>query len=134
MKFRTLLTFGIFATFCCSGAEQDVLITTDFVLKAGASQSRTLNIAKPEQLDTLVMIGFNPIKALSVDCVLRLYSPSEVFIGSYNCGERQSHVFKQPLLVTSKVRVQIEVTNYNFTTTTTAFSVTNRFKFVAPAN
>lgn len=131
MKFRALLTFFMLATFSCVASEQEVLITTDFVLKAGASEIRTLHIQKPEHLEQLVMVGFNPIKALAVDCVLRLYTGSGVLVGSYNCAERQNHSFKQSLPSATKFKAQIEVSNNNFTEETTRFSVINRFKFVS---
>ncbi len=133
VKFRTVLTFYILTTFSCVASEQEVLVTTDFVLKAGASQTRTLHIQKPEHLEQLVMVGFNPVKALSVDCVLRLYNASDVLLGSYNCAERQNHSFQQSLPGATKFKVQIEVTNNNFTEANTSFSVINRFKFVSLA-
>jgi hypothetical protein len=131
VKFRTILVFGILVTFRCIAVEQEILITTDFVLKAGASQTRTFKIHKPEQLDQLVMVGFNPIKALSVDCTLRLYGPSNKVLGTYSCNQRQNHLFKAPLPVVSVYSAQIEVTNSNFTTASTSFSVINRFKFAS---
>lgn len=133
MKFRTVLTFYILTTFSCVASEQEVLLTTDFVLKAGASQTRTLHIQKPEHLDQLVMVGFNPVKALSVDCVLRLYTGSDVLVGSYNCAERENHSFQQSLPGATKFKAQIEVSNNNFTEANTSFSVINRFKFVSLA-
>lgn len=133
MKFRTLLAFCMLATLSCMASEQEVLVTTDFQLKAGESQIRTLHIHKPEHLDQLVMVGFNPVKVLSVDCVLRLYTPSNALLGTYNCAERQNHVFEQSLPVAVKFRAQIEVTNNNFTQASTRFSVINRFKFVSLA-
>ena len=131
MKFRTLLASSIFAIFSCVASEQEVLVTTDFVLKAGASEIRTLHINKPEHLEQLAMIGFNPVKALSIDCVLRLYTPANVLLGTYNCAERQNHSFRQPLPDAAKFKAQIEVSNNNFTEASTRFSVINRFKFVA---
>lgn len=133
MKFRTILTSCLFTTFSCVASEQEVLVTTDFVLKAGASQIRTLHIHKPEHLDQLVMVGFNPVKALAVDCVLRLYTGSDVLLGSYNCAERQNHSVQQSLPGATKFKAQIEVTNNNFTEANTSFSVINRFKFVSLA-
>lgn len=134
MKFRTLLAFYTLTTFSCVASEQEVLVTTDFVLKAGASQIRTLHIHKPEHLEQLVMVGFNPVKALSVECVLRLYTASDVLLGSYNCAERQNHSFQQSSPGATKFKAQIEVTNNNFTETSTRFSVINRFKFVSLAH
>lgn len=131
MKFKILLTSCMFATLSCVASEQEVLLTTDFVLKAGASEIRTLHIHKPEHLEQLVMVGFNPVKALAVDCVLRLYAPSDALLGSYNCAERQNHSFQQPLSGAIKFKAQIEVSNNNFTEETTRFSVINRFKFVS---
>ena len=131
MMCRTLLAFCMLATCFCMASEQEVLITTDFQLKAGESQIRTLPIHKPEHLEQLVMVGFNPVKALSVDCVLRLYTPSDVLLGTYNCAVRQNHVFNQSLPVAAKFKAQIEVTNNNFAQASTSFSVINRFKFVS---
>jgi hypothetical protein len=131
MTCRTFLVFCMLATYSCMASEQEVLVTTDFELKAGESQIRILSIHKPEHLEQLVMVGFNPVKALSVDCVLQLYTPSDVLLGTYNCAERQNHVFKQPLPVSAKFRAHIEVTNNNFTQARTSFSVINRFKFVS---
>jgi hypothetical protein len=131
VKFRTILAFYILTTFSCVASEQEVLVTTDFVLKAGASETRTLHIQKPEHLEQLVMVGFNPVKALSVDCVLRLYTASDLLLGSYNCAERQNHSFQQSLSGAIKFKAQIEVSNNNFTEETTRFSVINRFKFVS---
>lgn len=131
MTCRTFLVFCMLATCSCMASEQEVLVTTDFELKAGESQIRTLSIHQPEHQQQFVMVGFNPAKALSVDCVLRLYTPSDVLLGTYNCAERKNHAFKQPLPVTAKFRAQIEVTNNNFTQARTSFSVTNRFKFVS---
>jgi len=134
VKFRTLMAFYTLTTFSCVASEQEVLVTTDFVLKAGASQIRTLHIHKPEHLEQLVMVGFNPVKALSVDCVLRLYTASDVLLGTYNCAERQNHSFQQSLSGATKFKAQIEVTNNNFTEANTSFSVINRFKFVSLAH
>lgn len=67
MNFRTLLFSCTLATFSSVAFEQEVLLTTDFVLKAGASEIRTLSIQKPEYLEKLVMIGFNPVRALAVE-------------------------------------------------------------------
>jgi hypothetical protein len=131
MTCRVFLVFCMLATCFCMASEQEVLVTTDFELKAGESKIRTLSIHKPEHLEQLVMVGFNPVKALSVDCVLRLYTPSDVLLGTYNCAERQNHVFKLPLPVAAKFRAHIEVTNNNFTQARTSFSVINRFKFVS---
>lgn len=131
VNFSNLLLSCLFATLSCVASEQEVLVTTDFELKAGESQIRTLHIQKPEHLEELVMVGFNPVKALSVDCVLRLYTPSNLLLGTYNCAERQNHVFKQPSPVAAKFRALIEVTNNNFTQASTSFSVINRFKFVS---
>lgn len=135
-KFRAIVVFGmfmVFPSFPSVASEQEVLVTTDFVLKAGASQSRTFNIHKPEHLDQLVMIGFNPVTALSVDCTLRLYGPSNKVLGTYSCHHRQNHLVKAPLPVAAVYSAQIEVTNSNFTTASMAFSVINRFKFVSLA-
>ena len=129
MKFRSILLSGVIVVLPCIASEQELFITTEFVLKTGASERRTLTIRKPKHMEQLVMIGFNPIKALSVDCVLRLYAPSDVLLGTYNCSEQQSHVFKQPVPATA-FRAQIEVSNNNFTTVSSTFSVMNRFKFV----
>lgn len=134
MKFSHILLLGMQLTFAAVAAEQDLLITTDFVLKAGASQTRSFKIHKPEHLDQLVMVGFNPVKALSVDCVLRLYDPSGKLLATYSCNERQSHFFKPPLPVAPTYGAQIEVTNSNFTTPSLSFSVINRFKFVSRAD
>jgi hypothetical protein len=133
VKYRAILAFGLLVTFRCIAVEQEVLITTDFVLKAGTSQSRTFQIHKPQQVDQLVMVGFNPIKALSVDCTLRLYGPSNKVLGTYSCNQRQNHFFKVPLPVVSSYTAQIEVTNSNFTTASMSFSVINRFKFSSVA-
>jgi len=131
VNFRTLLFSCTLATFSSVAFEQEVLLTTDFVLKAGASEIRTLSIQKPEHLEKLVMIGFNPVRALAVDCVVRLYTGSDVLLGSYNCAERQNHSFQQSLSGAIKFKAQIEVSNNNFTEETTRFSVINRFKFVS---
>lgn len=134
MTCRALLAFCMLATSFCMASEQEVLVTTDFELKAGESEIRTFPIHRPEHLEQLVMVGFNPVKALSVDCVLRLYAPSEVLLDTYNCAERQSHVFKHSLSASTRFRVQIEVTNHNFTQASSSFSVINRFKFVSLAS
>ena len=131
MKFRSLMAFYILTTFSCVASEQEVLLTTDFVLKAGASEIRTLHIQKPEHLEQLVMVGFNPVKALAVDCVLRLYTGSDVLVGRYNCAERQNHSLQQSLPGATKFKAQIEVSNNNFTQAKTSFSVINRFKFAS---
>ncbi len=131
VNFRILLFSCTLATFSCMASEQEVLLTTDFVLKAGASEIRTLSIQKPEHLEKLVMIGFNPVRALAVDCVVRLYTGSDVLLGSYNCAERQNHSLTQSLPATTQFKAQIEVSNNNFTQATTRFSVINRFKFVS---
>ncbi len=133
MNFRTLLFSCTLATFSSVAFEQEVLLTTDFVLKAGASEIRTLSIQKPEHLEKLVMIGFNPVRALAVDCVVRLYTGSDVLLGSYNCAEQQNHSLAQSLPDTTQFKAQIEVSNNNFTQATTRFSVINRFKFVSIA-
>jgi hypothetical protein len=131
VNFRTFLVFGTLMAFSSSASEQEVLVTTDFVLKAGESQTRTFEIHKPEDLDQLVMVGFNPVKALSVDCALRLYGSSNNLLGVYSCNQLQNHFFKTVLPVTPKYHAQIEVTNSNFTAASTSFSVINRFKFVS---
>ena len=127
---KTISLLALFGTFTSLAGEQELLVTTDFVLKAGASERRTLTIHKPAPMEQLVMVGFNPVKALSVDCVLRLYTPSGVVVGTYNCAERQSYKLKQPLSATTQFKAQIEVSNHNFTEALTSFSVINRFKFV----
>jgi hypothetical protein len=138
MKFLNTFAFSMLMA-CSSWAmedvamEQDVLVTTDFVLNAGASQTRTIKIQKTEHSDLFVMLGFNPVKALSVSCTLHLYDSSNVLLGRYNCAERQVHYFKTPLPASVQYKAQIEVTNSNFTTAQTAFSVINRFKFIASA-
>jgi hypothetical protein len=131
VKLKIIFFAAILATFQSLAGEQELLITTDFVLKAGESEQRILTINKPAELDQLVMVGFNPIKALSVDCVLRLYAPSEQLLGTYNCAERQSYELKQLSSGTAQFKAHIEVSNYNFTAKRTSFSVINRFKFVA---
>ena len=133
VKFSNMLAFCMLVTFSCGAVEQDVLVTMDFVLKAGASQSHTFKIHTPEHADRLVMVGFNPVKALSVDCTLRLYSPSHQVLGSYSCHQLQNHFFKTPLPAVSGYSAQIEVTNSNFTTASMSFSVINRFRFVSAA-
>ncbi|MDR7119188.1 hypothetical protein [Rheinheimera soli] len=138
MKFLNTFAFSMLMAFS-SGAtedaarERDLLVTTDFVLNAGESQSRIINIQKPEYAGHFVMLGFNPVKALSVSCTLHLYGPSNVLLGRYNCAESQVYYFKAPLAASAKYKAQIEVTNSNFTTAQTAFSVINRFKFIASA-
>ncbi|MBU0912308.1 MAG: hypothetical protein KKF22_07205 [Gammaproteobacteria bacterium] len=131
MNFRTFLVFGTLMAFSSVASEQDVLVTMDFVLNAGASQSRTFKILTPEHVEQLVMVGFNPVKALSVDCTLRLYSPSNKLVGTYSCHQLENHFFKAPLPAVPGYSAQIEVTNSNFTTANTSFSVINRFKFVS---
>ena len=106
----------------------------DFVLKAGTSQSRTFKIHIPEDADQLVMVGFNPVTALSVDCTLRLYGPSDKVLGTYRCNERQNHGFKTALPIAPNYSARIEVTNSNFTTASMSFTVINRFKFVSSVN
>lgn len=133
MKLKIISFAAVFAAFPCLASEQELLITTDFVLKAGASESRILTINKPAHMEQLVMIGFNPVKALSVDCVLRLYTASDVLLATYNCAERQIYDLKQLQLVAGLLKAQIEVSNNNFSAATTSFSVINRFKFIAPA-
>jgi hypothetical protein len=134
MRLKSPLKLALFFVFPALAAEEDVLVTTDFVVKAGATQTQSFYIVKPANTDRFVMVGFNPVKALSVSCTLSLYGPSDVPLQSYNCGERQSHFFKTPLPVAVKYRAQIEVTNSNFTAASSAFSVTNRFKFVSSAD
>jgi len=133
VKLRTILAFGLLMTFSGVAAEQDVLITTDFVLKAGASQRRTFKVYKPQLVDQLVMVGFNPVKALSVDCTLRLFGPSNKVLGTYSCNQHHNHFFSAPLPAFPSYSAQIEVTNLNFTTARMSFSVINRFKFSSAA-
>ncbi|EGM78256.1 hypothetical protein Rhein_1676 [Rheinheimera sp. A13L] len=138
MKFLNTFAFSLLMAFS-SGAtadaarERDLLVTTDFMLNAGESQSRIIDIQMPEHADHFVMLGFNPVKALSVSCTLHLYGPSNLLLGRYNCADRQVHYFKTPLPASVQYKAHIEVTNSNFTTAQTAFSVINRFKFIASA-
>ena len=134
MKLTTILAFYLLAVFPSFAAEQEVLVTMDFVLKAGTSQSRTFKIHTPADADQLVMVGFNPVTALSVDCTLLLYGPSEKLLGTYRCNQRQNHSFKTALPLAPIYSARIEVTNSNFTTDSMSFSVLNRFKFVSSVN
>lgn len=134
MTFAKIFSLVLLVPFSSYALEQEVLITTDFIIKAGASQIRTFDIHQPEHLDQLVMVGFNPTKVLSVECSLQLFDSSNKVVGSYNCGERQNYLLKTSLPVTSKLRAQIEVTNSNFTASTSSFSVINRFKFISLSN
>lgn len=131
MRLKTILAFYVLVVFPCLAGEQDVFLTMDFVLKAGTSQSRTFKIHTPKDADQLVMVGFNPVTALSVDCTLRLYGPFDKVLGTYRCNERQNHSFKTALPMAPIYNARIEVTNSNFTTASLSFSVTNRFKFVS---
>lgn len=129
MKYSLVLTASLLLTFCCNATEQEVLISADFVLRAGATESRTFNIRKPEHLDQLVMVGFNPVKTLSVDCALSLYGPGGKLLGTYSCHQQQNHQVVVP--AASSYSARIEVSNLNFTTGSSSFSVINRFKFVS---
>ena len=138
MKFLNSFAFSMLMAFspgatADAAREWDLLVTTDFVLNAGESQSRIIDIQKPEHADHFVMLGFNPVKALSISCTLHLYGPSNVLLGRYNCAGSQVHYFKTPLPALVQYKAQIEVTNLNFTRARTAFSVINRFKFIASA-
>ncbi|MBU1619201.1 MAG: hypothetical protein KJ556_15840 [Gammaproteobacteria bacterium] len=138
MKFLNAFVFSLFVAFSSgakedSAKERDLLVTTDFVLNAGESQSRIIDIQKPEHASHFVMLGFNPVKVLSVSCTLHLYGPSTVLLGRYNCAEQQVHYFKTPLPASAQYKAHIEVTNSNFTKARTAFSVINRFKFITSA-
>lgn len=115
-------------------SEQDQLVTTDFVLNAGVSQSRAVEIRKPAGLDSLVMVGFNPVSTLSIACTLRLYDSANLLLGTYNCAKLQNHFLKTPVPVASKIRAEIEVTNSNFSVATSFFSVVSRFKFRSSAD
>ena len=130
-KLKTTTLFALFAAFHSFAAEQELLITTEFLLKAGAAQSRIFTINTPAHVDHLVMVGFNPVKALAIDCQLSLYTSAGARLGSYNCGERQSYQVKLPAPAATQFEARIEVSNNNFTAATTSFSVINRFKFVS---
>ncbi|WP_127021421.1 hypothetical protein [Rheinheimera mangrovi] len=131
MVFKKIVAIGLLLAFYSSAAEQDQLVTTDFVLKAGASQSRTVDIYKPAHLDRLVMVGFNPVNTLSVDCTLRLFDASHTLLATYNCTKPQHYFFKTPMLVAVKVRAEVEVTNSNYTSANSSFSLISRFKFTS---
>jgi len=133
VKFRACVLVSLVLAFSCQAQVQDVLLSTDFVLKAGTSESRTLTVNPPEQQAQLVMIGFNPVKALAVDCRLRLYTTSDRLLGSYDCAQRQIYPLKQSLAGVSQFKAWIEVSNHNFTAASTSFSVTNRFQFATKA-
>ncbi len=129
MRFSSVCSLGLVLAFSCHAAEQEVLISTDFVLRAGASEVRTFNVGKPEHLDQLVMVGFNPVKALSVDCTISLYGPGGKLLGTYSCHQQQNHQIVVP--AASSYKARIEVSNLNFTTSSSSFSVLHRFKFVS---
>lgn len=133
MKFRIYVLCCLVFTFSCKATQHDVLLSTDFVLKAGESESRTFTMNTPENQAQLVMIGFNPVKALAVDCLLHLYTASERLLGSYDCAQRQTYPLKQSLAGVSQFKARIEVSNHNFTAASTFFSVTNRFQFATKA-
>lgn len=129
MGLKTLFVAMLLTALPCA-AEEDVLITMDFVLKAGASQTRTFKVHKPEQTSQLVMVGFNPTKALSIDCTLWLFNSSGNALGTYSCNQLQIHQLTQALPKDSVYSAKIEVTNLNFSAATSSFSVINRFKFI----
>jgi hypothetical protein len=128
MKFVNLIGLTICSA---AAAEQDLLLTSDFVLNAGATQTQWLSIDKPMGTDVMVLAGFDPVQALSVSCVLRLYDRQTKLLGSYNCSIRKTYRLTPPLLSTDGFRAQIEVTNSNFSKGTSEFSVVSRFKFIS---
>ncbi|RVT45414.1 hypothetical protein EMM73_13185 [Rheinheimera sediminis] len=113
-----------------TGLEQDMLVRTHFTLKAGGSETRTVIIRSPENSKEFQMLGFDPVKALSVSCTLNLYGPSNLWLGRYNCADRRVHHFNSPLPASAQYKALIEVSNSNFTSAQTTFSVLSRFKFI----
>lgn len=129
MGLKTLFAAMLLTALPCA-AEEEVLITMDFVLKAGASQTRTFKVHKPERTGQLVMVGFNPTKALSMDCTLWLFNSSGKALGTYSCNQLEIHQLTQALPKDSVYSAKIEVSNSNFSAATSSFSVINRFKFI----
>jgi hypothetical protein len=131
VKSCSVLLAVLLLSMSADATEQDLLITTDVVLKAGASQRQTFRIQKPAATAQLVKLGFKPVKALSVECTLRLYSASADLLGSYPCHQQQTYQLNIPQQ--QSYRAEIEVNNLNFSSPSSSFSVIHRFNFVSPA-